>query len=170
MSSNLEKGSEKSRLELSIEAIKMFISLLRPNDSFGMVVFNQVGHLIIEQQFKKDLSNSVFDKLETIVTNGGTKIANGMVKSKQVLLDFVEEEGLSGKCENRIIMLTDVCDNSIEGSLEFVKEASNNESVFLTIVGISNEFRSETCEALKNVKGFNYFCAVSHEDIKKNIF
>lgn len=44
------------------------------------------------------------------------------------------------------------------------------EGVNLTVVGISTEFRSEVCEKLKNVKGFNYFCAVNQEDIKKYVF
>jgi hypothetical protein len=30
----------KSRLSLSVEAIKMFISKLRPNDSVGVITFN----------------------------------------------------------------------------------------------------------------------------------
>ena len=67
-------------------------------------------------------------------------------------------------------MLTDVGDNSIAGSLQFVSEASKEDNIHLTIVGISNQFRSQTCEALKNVKGFNYFCAINDVDIKKNIF
>jgi len=39
-------------------------------------------------------------------------------------------------------MLTDVGDNSIGGSLQFVNEASIDDNIHLTIVGISNEFRS----------------------------
>ena len=31
-------------------------------------------------------------------------------------------------------------------------------------------FDTQTSEALKNVKGFNYFCAINDVDIKKNIF
>jgi len=37
-------------------------------------------------------------------------------------------------------------------------------------VGISSSFKSEVCETLKNAKGFNYFCAVNQEDIKKYVF
>lgn len=40
----------------------------------------------------------------------------------------------------------------------------------LTVVGISTDFRSHVCEDLKNVKGFNYFCAVNEDDIKKYVF
>lgn len=32
-------GKHRSRLQLSIEAIKMFFSKLRPTDSFGLITF-----------------------------------------------------------------------------------------------------------------------------------
>ena len=57
-------------------------------------------------------------------------------------------------------MITDVCDNSIAGENKFIDEASSA-SIHLTIIGVSSDFRSETCESLKNIKGFNYFCAIS---------
>jgi hypothetical protein len=36
-----------------------------------------------------------------------------------------------------------------------------------TIIGISDDFNSKTCERLNNVKGFNYFCAVEDSDLIK---
>jgi hypothetical protein len=67
-------------------------------------------------------------------------------------------------------MLTDVCDNSISNEKAFIQDASDTSGINLTIIGISDEFRSEVCECLKDVKGFNYFCAVNQEDIKKYVF
>jgi len=57
-------------------------------------------------------------------------------------------------------MLTDVCDNSLADEKDFIEKASSETGTTLTIVGISDEFKSDVCESLKNVKGFNYFCAV----------
>lgn len=67
-------------------------------------------------------------------------------------------------------MLTDVCDNSISGEKQFIEQASVEMGINLTVVGISYEFRSSVCEELKNVKGFNYFCAINQDDIKKYVF
>lgn len=39
-------------------------------------------------------------------------------------------------------MLTDVCDNSISNEKAFIDEVSNTAGINLTIIGISNEFRS----------------------------
>lgn len=40
-------------------------------------------------------------------------------------------------------------------------------SIHCTIIGISEEFRSSTCEQLIKTKGFNYFCATEDSDLQK---
>lgn len=35
-----------------------------------------------------------------------------------------------------------------------------------TIIGVSSDFQSSTCEKLKEVKNFNYFCAVEEKDLQ----
>lgn len=67
-------------------------------------------------------------------------------------------------------MLTDVGDNSIQNEREFIENVSKVDGINLTIIGISDQFRSQVCQTLKDVKGFNYFCAVDNDDIKKYVF
>ena len=50
MGGSLNAKGEGHRLELAKEAILMFFSKLRPNDSFGLVTFNNQGHTIIPSQ------------------------------------------------------------------------------------------------------------------------
>lgn len=45
-------------------------------------------------------------------------------------------------CENRLIMLTDVCDNSITHEKEFVDKVSKENNINLSIIGISDDFKS----------------------------
>lgn len=66
-------------------------------------------------------------------------------------------------------MLTDVNDNSIEEERKLIEDISNS-SIGLTIIGISDEFKSDVCERLKNTHGFNYFCAVETDDLKKYLY
>jgi len=54
-----------------------------------------------------------------------------------------------------------VCDHSITQGVHAIKNAANQEKVHLSIIGISNDFNSKACEALKDTKGFNYFCATN---------
>lgn len=55
------KGATLSRLKLSIEAIKMFISKLRPNDSIGITTFNTQGQTIFAPKYKKDLPENIYN-------------------------------------------------------------------------------------------------------------
>ena len=48
--------------------------------------------------------------------------------------------------ENRIIMMTDVGDNSIADERNFLEKASSETGTTLTIIGISDEFKSSVCE------------------------
>ena len=71
--------------------------------------------------------------------------------------------------ENRFIILTDVEDNSVAHSKKFVEEIESSE-IHTTIIGISDAFKSDVCEELSEVKGFNYFCATEIGDLKKYLF
>lgn len=63
-------------------------------------------------------------------------------------------------------MLTDVGDNSVANEKILIDQISNQDNVNTTIIGISSEFVSSTCEKLIEVKGFNYFCAVENQDLQ----
>lgn len=42
-------------------------------------------------------------------------------------------------------MLTDVGDNSVANEHQLIKDISNNTEVSTTIIGVSSDFKSETC-------------------------
>lgn len=67
-------------------------------------------------------------------------------------------------------MLTDVADNSVMNEKVLIDEISSQSNINTTIIGVSSEFRSTTCEDLVEVKGFNYFCAVENEDLQTYLF
>jgi Mg-chelatase subunit ChlD len=65
-----------------IEAIKMLISKLKPNDSIGMVVFSDDAETIFECTMKKDIQiEEMFQKIDQISTRGGTTIIEGFKMS-----------------------------------------------------------------------------------------
>jgi len=78
-----------SRLQLSVEAIKMFISRLRPNDSVGLITFNNIAHVIFTPIFKRDFDDKTFDLLDKIAAGGGTTIKSGFSKSKELLSNWI---------------------------------------------------------------------------------
>lgn len=147
----------------------MFISKLRPDDSVGMVTFNDSTNVIFTPTLKKEIGSDIFERLDQIQASGGTALTNGFNLSKTLLLKQMAKQ--KGKnYENRIIIISDVEDNSVTQSVKLIQRAAVKENVHLSIVGISADFNSQTCEALKDTKGFNYFCAVDIDDILKYLF
>ncbi len=71
MGGRLEARSniQKTRLELSKEAIKMFVSKLRPTDSFGLVTFDTSGYVVVNAMKKSELDmETIFAMVDTIKT------------------------------------------------------------------------------------------------------
>eukprot|EP00178_Gracilaria_changii_P008712 TRINITY_DN26179_c0_g1_i2.p1 TRINITY_DN26179_c0_g1~~TRINITY_DN26179_c0_g1_i2.p1 ORF type:complete len:100 (-),score=7.70 TRINITY_DN26179_c0_g1_i2:824-1123(-) len=86
-----ENGQKhRSRLSLSIEAVKMLISKLKPNDSIAMVTFNNQANTIFECTFKKDIDSDIFARMDQISAGGGTNIINGFHRSNELLRKWIE--------------------------------------------------------------------------------
>jgi Mg-chelatase subunit ChlD len=167
------RGSQPgdSRLQLCKEAIKMFVSKLRPTDAFGLVVFDDKGETIVPCTQKANLEvEAIFAMVDQIKTRGGTTLSSGFNEGANNLKEYLKNCAKADDgCENRIVMLTDVGDNSLATERNFIEKVSEND-INVTIVGISDDFRSSTCEQLSNVRGFNYFCAVETSDLNKYLF
>ena len=59
----------------------MLIGKLKPNDSIGMVVFDDRADTIFVSTLKKNLTSEIFERLNKITTRGGTTIINGFIHS-----------------------------------------------------------------------------------------
>ena len=116
----------------------MFLSKLRPTDSFGLIIFDNQADVVVEQTKVSNLNlEHIFELLTKIKTRGGTTIRSGFSMSQNMLYEYVLTNNCVN-CENRIIMMTDVCDNSIENEKEFLEKASAETGTTLTIIGISD--------------------------------
>jgi Mg-chelatase subunit ChlD len=87
----VSKGKFQSRLTLSLEAIKMFISKLRPTDSVGLITFDDEAYVIFEPTLRENISDNIFDELDKIKTKGGTTIRSGFDMSKKLLLKYLNK-------------------------------------------------------------------------------
>ena len=102
----------------------MFFSKLRPNDSFGLITFNNQGHLVIPVSKRSDLDmEHVISTVRSISTCGGTTLMTGFNTAHDDLQRYLNlnEMVKSNGVENRMIMMTDVEDNSIANAQTFVQ-------------------------------------------------
>ena len=66
----------------------------------------------------------------------------GFNMSKELLLKQMKTQTGNHIYENRVVVLSDVCDSSITQSLDVIKNTANEHDIHLTIVGISSDFNS----------------------------
>jgi len=55
----------------------MFISRMRPNDSLGMVTFNNEAQIVFTPTLRANITDEIYDKLDAIKAGGGTTIKHG---------------------------------------------------------------------------------------------
>lgn len=123
MGSGLTARGEGCRLELAKEAILMFVSKLRPTDGFSLVTFNNKGHTIIPMQRVSTLNlEEVSQTIRSIKTAGGTTLITGLQEGLSNLKNYWQNQEIvkPEMFENRLVMLTDVQDNSVAMSQNFI--------------------------------------------------
>jgi hypothetical protein len=89
---------------------------------FGLVTFHTSAKTIIESTFVKDLDKDVVTQLvNNKFGSGGTTISAGFKESMDNLNRFKHIKELSKDYENRIVLLTDVGDNSVAGEEKLIQ-------------------------------------------------
>lgn len=146
----------------------MFFKKLNAEDVFSLVTFSNDAATLIPSTFVRDLDEAAVNAIiDQEFKMGGTVLKSGFVEAEKNFTNFEYGTPLAEvKHERRIIMLTDVNDNSFEKENEFITILSHS-AIHCTIIGISDEFNSSTCEKLIKTKGFNYFCATEDSDLQK---
>lgn len=133
-----------TRLNLAREAIKKFYKKLIPDDIFSLVTFESQAQTIIPSEYVKNMDEAaVMALIDKNFKHGGTTLLAGFMEAEKNFFDFKYTSDKS-IYERRIIMLTDVCDNSFTTTNLFIDRLSKSE-IHCTVVGISDEFQSSTC-------------------------
>ncbi len=143
----------------------MLLDRLGPHDVFSLVTFHNEAKTIIASEFIRKMNRKEVDELvNSKFESGGTTISTGFHEAVKNINLFRKNHELSNY-EHRVVMLTDVCDNSVAGEEKLIRQISDS-GISTTIIGVSTDFQSQTCEKLIKVKGFNYLCAVENEDLQ----
>lgn len=135
-----QEPSDKTRLMLARDAIFMFFEKLRENDIFSLVVFHTQAWTVIESNFvskldKEEVRKSIYQHFQS----GGTTIRNGF---NEAIKQINTHRSDISNYENRIVMLTDVCDNSVANEHLLIQDISENSMVGTTIIGVSSDFKA----------------------------
>jgi Mg-chelatase subunit ChlD len=127
-------------------------------DKLGLVTFNKEATIRLPLMEASEAGKRLQEVLEGVAAEGLTSLGAG----------FGAGVGMLESCEGerRVLMVTDVEDDSFSGQKEFIRAAADKE-IFLTIAGIGSDFRADICQAMADTPGYNYFCGASPTDLTK---
>ena len=148
-------------IEYTKESIFKFLKNLTENDNICINVFNHEEKLILPFQKKNNLKN-----IETIIksleASGGTDIYKGL----NGIYNELNKHYDKGNLKKRIILITDMEYEHNEEFIDLCRQISK-EKIYLTILGISDQFNTELVEEIAHIEGSNYYVITKMGDIDK---
>ena len=165
-----KKDFDKTKLQVAGESVSALISRLNPDDSFGVVLFDDSAYL--GQSIKKVKSanlKTIKKNILKLEVGGGTNMSAGMQKASQLFENYSDKET---KTQNRIIFLTDAQPNTgetnKEGLLGMVKD-NVKRKIYTSFIGVGVDFNTELIEFINKQRGANYYSVHSPLEFKKRL-
>ena len=152
-----------SRINMAKKSLIQLIQKLNDDDNITISKFNQDSKEIFPYQKVSELKKTDYtSEIESLNAQGGTDI----LKAFQVAYYSMTKDNCNKNKMRRIIIITDMED---EVNIELTKfcEKISLEGIYVTILGISNSFRTDLAELTSHIKGANYVVIKEIKDINK---
>lgn len=165
------KEENKTKMQVANESVNALLDHLNPDDSFGMVLFNQQAFLAkplreLETTEMSSLKNHIME----IYPQGGTNMEAGYKQAVSMLQEYKNSD--KSEYENRIIFITDAQPNTgalSEESLFGMTESNAADGIFTTFIGVGVDFNTELTEKITKIEGANYYSVHSPTEFKERM-
>ena len=156
------QNDEKTRNDLSVEAIVKLTQQLYDEDGIAINTFDEISHNIVPFTLKKNLTKKNIDDVKRIRPTGNENIFNALKGAMEQLLE-------STKKHKRIILITDLWahDNDLKDFKELFKKCVYEEQIEVSIIGISQDANSHLAKIVSYEKGCNYYNVLESQDLEK---
>lgn len=166
-----EKDMTKTKMQVAKESAIALLDHLNPEDSFGMVLFDNVSYLAKPLRKIGDTDmGAIKNHILELQPQGGTNMSAGMKEATDQFNDYLGAN--SDEFENRVIFLTDAQPNrddiSETGMLGTTK-SNADKKVHTTFIGIGVDFNTELIEQITKIRGANYYSVNSPSEFKKRM-
>ena len=152
-----------NRIVMAKKALIQLIQKLNDEDNITISKFNTKSEQVFPYQKVSELKKTDYSSLiGEIHAGGGTDI---LVAFKEAYNSMIKENCNKNKIR-RIIIITDMEDDVDKTLTEFCEKISE-EGIYISILGISSDFRTDLAELTSHVKGANYVVIKEIEDINK---
>lgn len=159
-------GDTSNRLTLAKNALSSLLRKLRSGDRFGLATFTRQGS-VVQQLVRIELLDveDLTAKIEALRAGGGTTLSAGMEAAMGICEGADELKGCRHK---RLLFLTDMDDVNPSRLNGMIAEQATR-GLFVTFVGIGQEFNAALAEVVSKHPGANYFCITRNEDLQRVI-
>ena len=152
-----------SRINMAKDSLIQLIQKLNDDDNITISKFNQDSQPIFRYQKVSELKKiDYISEIKKLKAGGGTNI----LKAFKVAYDLITPENCNKNKIRRMIIITDMEDHVDEELTKFCEKISH-EGIYVTILGISNSFRTDLAELTSHIKGANYVVIKESKDINK---
>ena len=152
-----------SRINMAIKSLIQLIQKLNDDDNIAISKFNNNSQPIFKYQKVSELKKTDYaSEIEKLHANGGTDI----LKAFEGAYNLMTNNNGNQNQVRRMIIITDMEDRVDEQLTKFCEKIAK-EGIYVTILGISNEFRTDLAELTSNIKGANYVVIKESKDIIK---
>jgi len=177
MSANLERGGTRNKLEAALLFTVQMAEKLLPGDTVSVVSFNsQATTILSPTEVTTQISSDLNKVLASLRPNGGTSISAGLETAALVARNAkeirVQKYGKDAWAGCRLVLLTDMSDREVtQAKFDICRITCSiaKEDIFVSYVGLGEDFKQELTEQITVAEGCNYFCVLNEADYANRI-
>ena len=152
-----------SRINMAKQSLIQLIQKLNDEDNIALLKFNNQSIPVFPYQKVSELKKIDYaSEIEKLQAMGGTDILRAFQRAYKLMTKDISNKNKI----RRMIIITDMEDRVNKELTNFCKKISL-EGIYVTILGISNEFRTDLAEMTSHIKGANYVVIRESKDINK---
>jgi len=163
--------SGKSKLVAATTALIALLDHLRPDDRFGLVLFDQCAYTALRPRQVADRNmEAIKGHIRELHSMGGTNLDAGLSLATTLLSGTREKS--NDQYENRIIFMTDAMPNMGDTSDKaFLARIQDNAKarIYATIIGIGVDFNTALVDKITKARGANSYSVHSSTEFRKRL-
>merc|ERR1711871_580048 len=175
-----------SKLGVAVRCVKSMIQQLGKDDAFGVSCFNHQQHTVLPlTRVSKMNLKTVMQKLDRLVTSGGTDLASGFSHAMSMLPTSAgrkngekskNQKSRTGPSMRRVIFLTDM-ESSVDDEEDVLaialKSAKPKKAGALachtSVIGVGVDISVSSVEALSRIPGCKYASVASASEFEESV-
>ena len=157
------QNSNKNRLDISKSSVIKFMKNINDRDNVSVIKFDNIAEEIIPfsngNKFKENFED-FSKKINSLIPRGGTNLYKALDTAYNIMKNNSKNK------YKRIVFITDM-EYYEDKNFKKLCQKSSEENIFITFLGISEQFNTELVEQVAKMRGCNYYVIRNEEDIQK---